>query len=233
MNSEIVDFYILHQRKYQENSLLASIFTCEHGKVSAIIRVNKKQANFYQPLVKLRGELILAKKDTGLSRVVNIEYAESFYKKSYINLLSLQYINELLYLLLSYSHEEFVLFQKYGFILQNIDDANYKYLLRMFELELLKSMGHGIYVNQDTLNQDIVNDGDYHIVNGGFKPSANQMINTVKGKYLLKINQSIASWDCLDLKVISRVVRLNINYLLAGKELKSRKLLIDSLNLNS
>ena len=115
----MVDFYILHQRKYQESSLLVSIFTSDHGKLSAIIRVNKKQANLYQPLVKLRGDLSLVKKD-GLSRVSNVEFGESFYKKSYINLLSLQYINELIYLLLSYSHEEIVLFQKYDFILQNI-----------------------------------------------------------------------------------------------------------------
>ena len=231
MKSETVDFYILHQRKYQESSLLVSIFTREHGKLSTIIRVNKKQANLYQPLVKLRGDLSLAKKDTSLSRVTNIEYVESYYKKSYINLLSLQYINELIYLLLSYSHEEIVLFQKYDFILQNITDENYKYLLRMFELELLESMGHGVYVAQDTLGQDIASDGDYHVVAGGFKASASEMVNTVKGKHLLKINEPVASWDNYDLRVISRVVRVNIDYLLAGKELKSRRLLIDYLNL--
>jgi len=231
MKSEAVDFYILYQRKYQESSLLVSIFTREYGKVSAIIRVNKKQANLYQPLVKLRGDLIIAKKDTGLSRVTNIEYVESFYKKSYINLLSLQYINELIYLLLSYSYEEIMLFQKYDFILQNISDENYKYLLRVFELELLESMGHGVYVGQDTLGQEITVDGDYHIVAGGFKSSANQMVNTVKGKYLLKINQPTDSWNNDDLKAISRVVRVNIDYLLAGKELKSRRLLVDYLNL--
>ena len=63
MKSKIIDFYILHQFKYQENSLLVSIFTPEYGKLCAIIRVNKKQANLYQPLVKLRGDLSLAKKD--------------------------------------------------------------------------------------------------------------------------------------------------------------------------
>ena len=230
MKSEMIDFYILHQRKYQESSLLVSIFTREHGKLSAIIRVNKKQANLYQPLVKLRGDLSLAKKD-GLSRVSNVEFVESLYKKSCINLLSLQYINELIYLLLSYSHEEVVLFQKYDFILQNIDDENYKYLLRMFELELLESMGHGIYVAQDTFGQDIASDSDYHIIAGGFKLSVSQMVNTVRGKHLLRINQPIASWDSDDLKAISRVVRINIDHLLAGKELKSRKLLIDYLNL--
>lgn len=231
MKFETVGFYILHQRKYQESSLLVSIFTREYGKLSTIVRINKKRANLYQPLVKLRGDLSLAKKDASLSRVTNIEYVASFYKKSYINLLALQYMNELLYLLLSYSHEEDVLFEKYSFILQNINDENHKYLLRMFELELLESMGHGVHVSQDTLGEDIVSDRYYHIVAGGFKPSVNQMINTVKGKYLLKINSPIASWDNDDLKIISRVVRVNIDYLLAGKELKSRKLLIDYLNL--
>ena len=231
MKSKAIDFYILHQCKYQENSLLVSIFTREHGKLSAIIRVNKKQANLYQPLVKLRGDLTLAKKDISLSRVANIECIELFYKKSYINLLSLQYVNELIYLLFRYSHEEVMLFQKYDFLLQNMDDNNYKYLLRMFELELLESMGHGVYVAQDTLGQDIVDDGDYNIVAGEFKASVSEMLNTVKGRHLLKINKPIASWCNTDLKVISRVVRVNIDYLLSGKELKSRRLLIDYLNL--
>ena len=57
------------------------------------------------------------------------------------------------------------------------------------------------------------------------------MVNTVRGKHLLRINQPIASWDSDDLKAISRVVRINIDHLLAGKELKSRELLIDYLNL--
>ncbi len=233
MKSEAVDFFILHQRKYQESSLLVSIFTRDYGKLSAIIRVNKKQLNLYQPLVKLRGYLTLAKKDTSLSRFTNIDYIESFYKKAYISLLSLQYINELIYLLLSYTHEEIVLFDKYDFIVQNIDDENYKYLLRMFEIELLESMGYGIHVDKDTLGQDIELEGDYHIVVGGFKLSENQMVNTVKGRHLIQINKPITSWNDDDLKAISRVVRMNIDYLLAGKELKSRKLLVDYLNLKS
>ncbi|MDE4959480.1 DNA repair protein RecO C-terminal domain-containing protein, partial [Francisella tularensis subsp. holarctica] len=76
-------------------------------------------------------------------------FVESFYQKTYINLLSLQYINELIFLLLNYSHEEDFLFDKYDFILRNIDEANYRHLLRMFDLELLNSLGQGIYVDSD------------------------------------------------------------------------------------
>lgn len=124
---QLYDFYILYQRKYRENSLLVSVFTREFGKLSALIAINKKTTNLYQPLVKLRGQINLAKKADGLSKIYNIEFVESFYQKTYINLLSLQYINELIYLLLNYSHEEDVLFDKYDFILRNIDEANYRH----------------------------------------------------------------------------------------------------------
>lgn len=49
---QLYDFYILHQRKYRENSLLVSVFTREFGKLSALIAINKKTTNLYQPLVK-------------------------------------------------------------------------------------------------------------------------------------------------------------------------------------
>ncbi|ORM38759.1 DNA repair protein RecO [Francisella endosymbiont of Ornithodoros moubata] len=228
---QLYDFYILHQRKYRENSLLGSVFTREFGKLSVLITINKKTANLYQPLVKLKGQINLAKKADGLGKIYNIEFIESFYQKSYINLLSLQYINELIYLLLNYSHEEDVLFDKYDFILRNIDEANYRYLLRMFELELLNSLGQGIYVDNDINGISIQNNCTYTILPNGFRKDLNSAINSISGRSLKKINQPLSLWSNDDLKAISRVTRVCIDYVLAGKQLKSRKLLVDYLNL--
>ena len=228
---QLYDFYILHQRKYRENSLLVSIFTREFGKVSALITVNKKITNLYQPLVKLKGQIKLAKKADGLAKIYNIEFVESFYQKSYINLLSLQYINELIYLLLNYSHEEDILFDKYNFILRNVNEANYRYLLRMFELELLNSLGQGIYADSDIDGISIQNDCSYNILPNGFRKDLGLAKNGISGSSLKKINQPLSSWSNDDLKAISRVTRVCIDYALAGKQLKSRKLLIDYLNL--
>ncbi|MED7788151.1 DNA repair protein RecO [Francisella sp. 19X1-34] len=231
MRDQLYNFYILHQRKYKENTLLVSVFTQEFGKLSAIIRTSKKTLSLYQPLVKLRGQISFAKKEGGLNKIYNIEFIESFYQSSYINLLSLQYINELIYLLLNYSHEERILFDKYAFILKNIDENNYRYLLRMFELELLESLGQGIYVDCDAKNLPIEPQCNYYIFAEGFKKSSEARINTIKGSSLLKINQPISMWHEDDLKVISRVIRVSIDNVLAGKKLKSRELLIDYLNL--
>ncbi|APC91308.1 MULTISPECIES: DNA repair protein RecO [Francisella] len=228
---QLYDFYILHQRKYRESSLLVNIFTREFGKLSALIKINKKPPNLYQPLVKLKGQISVAKKADGLAKIYNIEFVESFYQKSYINLLSLQYINELIYLLLNYSHEEDILFGKYDFILRNIDEANYMYLLRMFELELLNSLGQGIYVDSDIDGMLIQNDSSYIILPNGFRKNLNSAANSISGKSLKKINQPLSSWSKDDLKAIARVTRVCINYVLADKQLKSRKFLIDYLNL--
>ena len=228
---QLYDFYILHQRKYRENSLLVSVFTREFGKLSVLITINKKTANLYQPLVKLKGQISLTKKADGLGKIYNIEFIESFYQKSYINLLSLQYINELIYLLLNYSHEEDILFDKYDFILRNIDEANYRYLLRMFELELLNSLGQGIYVDNDINGISIQNNCSYTILPNGFRKDLSSAINSISGRSLKKINQPLSLWSNDDLKAISRVTRVCIDYVLAGKQLKSRKLLVDYLNL--
>lgn len=231
MQDQLYNFYILHQRKYKENSLLASVFTSEFGKVSAVIRTTKKTANLYQPLVKLRGQIVFAKKGDGLSKIYNVEFVESFYQKTYLNLLSLQYVNELIYLLLNYSHEENVLFKKYNFLLNNIEENNYKYLLRMFELELLESLGRGIYIDSDIEGNPIQKESSYIVLNNGFRKNYSTAPNDVLGKSLLKINEPITTWSEDDLKSISRVARACIDYALDGKQLKSRKLLVDYLNL--
>ncbi|AIT09011.1 DNA recombination protein RecO [Candidatus Francisella endociliophora] len=231
MKEQLYNFYILHQRKYKENSLLLSVFTRELGKVSVIVRTNKKTVNLYQPLVELRGQISVAKKADSLSKLYNVEFVASCYQKSYINLLSLQYANELLYMLLSHSHEEDILFSKYDFLLKNIDENNYKYLLRMFELELLESLGQGIYVDCDVDGVPIDSGFRYVVLNNDFKKCLNAELNTISGASLLKINQSISAWSETDLKEISKVVRAFVDYVLAGKQLKSRKLLIDYLSL--
>ncbi|AJC48984.1 DNA repair protein RecO [Allofrancisella guangzhouensis] len=231
MKDKLYDFYILHQRKYKENSLLVSIFTSEFGKLSGIIRTNKKQQNLYQPLTKLQGQIRFSKRDTGLNKIYNIEFVDSFYKKSYINLLALQYINELIFLLLSYSHEDDTLFKKYDFMVSNMNDDNYKYLLRFFELELLESLGQGVYVEQDLDGYNIEPAKDYDVLFTGFRESMIAVTNSVKGLNLMKIREPLYKWSEQDLKTISRITRLKLDGILAGKQLKSRKLLLDYLNL--
>ncbi|MDE4986479.1 DNA repair protein RecO, partial [Francisella tularensis subsp. holarctica] len=78
--------------------------TREFCTLSSLLANNKKTTHLSQPLLKLRGQINLAKTADGLSKIYNIECVESFYQKTYIYLLSLQYINELIYLLLKYSH---------------------------------------------------------------------------------------------------------------------------------
>ncbi|AEI36006.1 DNA recombination and repair protein RecO [Francisella salina] len=140
-------------------------------------------------------------------------------------------MNELIYLLLNYSNEEEFLFEKYAFILKNINEINYKYLLRMFELELLDSLGQGVYVDCDVDGVLIDESLNYSIYATGFKRTLSSIPNSIVGKSLLKISQSVSSWTAEDLKAISKVTRAHIDYALAGKQLKSRKLLIDYLNL--
>ena len=219
-------------KNIKRNSLLVSIFTRDFGKLTAIIRVSKKQTNIFQPLVHLRGEISIAKKESSLSRVYNIDFVEMFYKQSYINLLSLQYMNELMYLLLNYSYQDDILFDKYDFILKNINDDNYRYLLRIFELQILDSLGQGIYSDVDTSGDEIITGEYYQTVDMGFRKCYKNDLNSIAGEILSKINISPLSWDQNDLRVISKVTRINIDKVLAGKKLQSRKLLIDYLNLN-
>ncbi|KEI35761.1 DNA recombination and repair protein RecO [Francisella sp. W12-1067] len=231
MKDKLYDFYILHQRKYKESSLLVSIFTSEFGKISGVIRTNKKQQNLYQPLVKLCGQISLARRDSGLNKIYNIEFIESFYKKSYINLLALQYINELIFLLLSYSDEDDTLFKKYDFVMSNMSEDNYKYLLRFFELELLESLGQGVYVEHDLDGYNIEPAKNYNILFAGFREAVVAGANSVKGLSLMKIREPLYKWTEQDLKVIARVTRLKLDNILVGKQLQSRKLLLDYLSL--
>ncbi|MFC4891912.1 DNA repair protein RecO [Pseudofrancisella aestuarii] len=232
MKGKLYDFYILHQKKYKENSILVSLFTLEFGKLSAIIRVNKKQQNLYQPITKLRGEISFSKKGDGLNKVFNIEFVESNYKSSYIILLSIQYVNELMYLLLTYSHEEEALFRKYDFLIKNINENNYKYLLRMFELELLNSLGQTICTDKDIAGEKIKLDEFYEVIPlTGFKLMVEKDTSKISGKSIKKIYDSMVLWDEEDLAYIGKITKISINACLDRRELKSRKLLLDYLRL--
>lgn len=232
MRGKLYDFYILHQKKFKENSILVSLFTLEFGKLSAIIRVNKKQQNLYQPITKLRGEISFSKKGDGLNKVFNIEFVESNYKSSYIILLSIQYVNELMYLLLSYSHEEEILFRKYDFLIKNINESNYKYLLRMFELELLNALGQAICIEEDIAGEKISQNMFYEIIPlTGFKLMVEKDTSKISGKSIKRIYDSMLIWDEEDLAHIGRITRVSINACLDKRELKSRKLLLDYLRL--
>ncbi|MDE4961592.1 DNA repair protein RecO, partial [Francisella tularensis subsp. holarctica] len=81
----------------------------------------------------------------------------------------------------------------YDFILRNIDEANYRHLLRMFELEILNSLGQGIYVDSDIDGMLIQNDSNYIILPNGFRKDFSIAVKSISGSSLKKINQPLSS----------------------------------------
>jgi DNA repair protein RecO (recombination protein O) len=104
--------------------------------------------------------------------------------------------------------------------------------LRVFEFQILESLGQGIYADVETFCDEIIADEYYQIVDAGFRKCYNNDLNSITGETLSKVNMPPLSWDKNDMRVISKITRINIDKVLAGKKLQSRKLLIDYLNLN-
>ncbi|MDE4980566.1 DNA repair protein RecO, partial [Francisella tularensis subsp. holarctica] len=72
----------------------------------------------------------------------------------------------------------------------------------------------------------IQTDCKYIIHPNGFRKDFSFAGNSISGSSLKKINQPLSSGSNDDLKAISRVTRVCVYYVLAGKQLKSRKLLV-------
>lgn len=219
------DFYIISSKKYKERSALLTLFTKEHGKLNAITRLSKNNKVLLQPFNLLCGSLSI-NKNNGLNKIYDIELVLSHNYRDYLILVSMQYINELIYILLNFSHEEEKLYEKYSFIVKNIDSYNYKYLLKIFELQLFETLGFGFDIRMDITGCPIDENSVYNFLpSQGFKKSDSLDRFAISGCTILKIYDNPLSWSSDNLKHISRITKSNISFHLGSRELKTRKLL--------
>lgn len=139
--------YVIHSRRYKENSLLVDFFTLNHGRISAIARSVKSLKSKSKALLQPYTPLELTLKQTrGSLFTLNECNAKSKSKEIKLpNIFCASYLNELLYYLFNIQDSCPKLFATYIESLERItQNDNVAKTLRIFEFTLLETLGYGI-----------------------------------------------------------------------------------------
>lgn len=226
--------YILHTRPYRDTSLLIDAFTASQGRISLIAKgargVRGKKSRFRGSLQAFVPLLLAWRGNTDLMNLVNAEPNPISLPHLTGKLLVCGlYLNELLIRLL-YRYDPYPhLFQAYQTALSSLS-GNPAIALRLFEKKLLAELGYALYLNKDSLtNQALLPYQSYQFIpSQGLVVCLNKSLpkqSIFSGASLLAMHHE--SWDTpthlLDAK---RLFRLALNYLLEGKTIRSRELLM-------
>jgi len=221
--------YILHQRSYRETSLILDIFSRDYGKLSLVARGAKRKKSADRYLMQPNQRLKLAWSIRGeMGTLTAIEADGLAYNLQDKGLLAAFYLNELTTRLL-HAHEAHIeLFNAYARALNDLNDRLAEQpILRIFEKQLLQSLGYGLVLTHDVeTGLQIESDRDY-FYHFGHGPRINSDTGSdyikIKGSSLIALEQE----DLIDpscLEQIKPLMRHTLSKYLGARPLASREL---------
>ncbi len=219
--------YLLHRRPYRETSLLIEAFTASAGRIALIAKGarsgRKGLAGLLQPFQPLllswtlRGEV---------GTLTAAEPREQVVALNGTALFSGFYLNELLMRLLARHDPHPELFESYEKTLHLLTDPSHaEWALRLFERDLLESLGYGLMLEQSVDGQPIqpLINYCYHLEHGPAPANGQERCLRVTGTVLL----ALASGEMPDEQArreAKRLMRAALGLYLGNKPLQSREL---------
>ncbi len=222
--------FLLHARAYRETSQIVEVLSQNHGRVGLVARGARRNKSKwrsalrpFQPLRMSwsgRGSLFTlraAEPTTGAIQVAGMSLMAAFY------------FNELLLTFVQRGDSHPALFVHYGAALASLAAGNnIEAVLRRFEVSLLAEIGYGLVVERDVVDAEPLDKGrryEYVIDRGPVPVSDNQ-----DGEFIFSGSEllAIASGDFHNaghLKRAKRLLRAILDHYLAGRPLKTRRVL--------
>lgn len=234
-NTQLDQVFLLHSLPYKESGVIVKGLSLQHGIVSALMHGVNAQT---QKAASLRaalqiGNLLEWQWRAGRSSLAYLNQCELIAASQIVEikpLLCLSYINELLLHFLPEGQISEALFYAYqalvGAVTQVEDEI--EILLREFERLLFSELGWLIDFGWDESQQQEVQAGLQYIINpeqGVLKRQGDHPVRGVQvsGQALKSLAER--NYSCLETKRLAKQVhRMIIDYHLAGRPLKSRKL---------
>jgi len=229
--------YVLHHYPYQDSSTLLEVFSREYGRVGLVARGLRGKRGQRQALLQPFVPILVSWSGRGeLLTLTDVEPERPVDALQGIALLSAFYLNELLLRLLKREDAYPYLFDCYDqslFYLRSLSrDHNdqIQIVLRLFEKVLLEELGYGLVLSCDVQGEALEPDAIYEYIpgQGPQRVGANRRsAMVVQGKSLLALDKGE-----LDLQVardIKLLMRTLIDQQLGGKPLRSRKMLMEML----
>ncbi|MCF6768446.1 DNA repair protein RecO [Thiotrichales bacterium 19S11-10] len=239
--------FVLHKKKYRESSLLVTLFTENHGKISGVAkgayRKNQKKLSLFEVGYALA---LTFKKPKSLDGLYNIYQSELKNNKvvranTYFKQMCCYYISELVYYLYPDAIADQKLFDAYASALDNMvsDQAHEALYLRLFETCLLDQLGYGISFLSDDEGNDLNEKSHYQLkpmalpsrLNFKHEDLSNMILSGQSLKLISRFSER--NFENLDQALLSKIKQVNklyINHLLQGRTLESRRLLIEYYN---
>lgn len=139
--------YIIHQRKFKDNSLILEFFSKDYGKIQLIakgIKKNKQLVSQVQYFTQLKVQFF-GKSHLKTLSSINILQINDF--PDIVEKTAGLYLNELLYYCLLENEQSKSLYTIYESTLEQLGKEKLTTLLRLFEKEILKTSGFGLSID--------------------------------------------------------------------------------------
>jgi DNA repair protein RecO (recombination protein O) len=223
--------FILHHRPFRDSSQILDVLTRDHGKVAVVARGSRgsksRLAGVLRPFLPLRVSWV-AKSDLGT--LTGAEAAGAPAGLIGDALLSAYYVNELMLHFLHRHDPQPEIFELYAEVISKLcSTANVAACLRRFELELLSLLGYAVSLDHEAGSQKDVepdNNYEYRVDQGPVPVDRSEGPLVFSGETLIAIGAGRFQ-DAHVLRAANRLLRAVITHNLGGKELQSRKVLLD------
>lgn len=223
--------YLLHHRPFRDTSLLLDIFSRDHGRLALVARGARSQKSRLKPLLRPFMPLQLSwllRSDLGT--LTDAELDGQPLQLSGDALMSGYYVNELI-LHLTHRHDpQPDVFAAYARTLSKMAKAAEPApALREFEIELLGLLGYAPNFAHEAESLDQIDPAanyEYRAEQGPIEVTRSSGSMIFTGEMLIAIDEQRFD-DPQVLRAAGRLLRNVINHHLGGKELKSRKVLVD------
>lgn len=223
--------YLLHYRPFRDTSLLLDVFSRDYGKVALVARgarsAKSRLRGVLRPFLPLSLSWVL-KSDLGTLTGAELDGLPLSLGSD--SLLSGYYVNELVLNFVTRHDAQPELFAVYGDAIRNLAATSAPApVLRNFELELLRLTGYELSFDADATTGadfDATLDYEYRIEQGAVPVTRGTGPMVFTGAELIGIREQRFD-DAGVLRAASRLLRRAIHHHLGGRELKSRKVLVD------
>ncbi len=232
--------YILHQRPFKDSGLLLDVFSSNHGRVTLIAKGVRKKRGRWQNELQPFVPLLLSWSGRGeLANVTDAELSGSALMLSGKCLLSAYYINELVLYLVHRHDPQPEIFECYCQTLSELSRLSalpsmrqeLEKCLRLFERDLLELAGYGLVLDYDVkTGGEVIAEREYiyDMQSGPVLVDHDVEFEVYLGESLLALSSGrlVSPGHYRDAK---RLLRRAIDQQLGGRELKSRKMMLDLL----
>ena len=223
--------YILHHRPFRDTSQLLDVISRDHGKLALVARGSRgarsRLRGLLRPFLPLRLSWVIS---SDLGTLTGAEIDDAPLTLSGDALLSGYYVNELLLNFLHRHDPQPEIFAAYRLAVTGLcRDVDPAPKLRGFEIELLRLLGYALNLEFEGSTHESL-DADkfyeYRVEQGPVRVARQHGTMVFAGSTLQAIHQQHFDDPTIQ-RAAGRLLRKVISYHLDGKELKSRKVLLD------